>query len=129
MMAFGSFDLLHPGHVAFLQAARRLGSRLVVVVARDSRIKRIKGRKPLFSERERLRHLRQLRVVDKAVLGGRRNFYAIVRRVKPDVIALGYDQAADAGKLKRFAKVVRLKAFKPERFKSSILKKGLKKHG
>jgi len=128
-MAFGSFDLLHPGHVAFLQAARRLGNRLVVAVARDSSIKKIKGRRPLFSERERLRHLRQLRVVDEAVLGGKRDFYAIVRRVKPDVIALGYDQAADAAKLDRLARVVRLKAFKPERFKSSILKKGLKKHG
>ena len=69
VMAFGTFDVLHPGHIAYLEQAKRMGDRLVVVVARDSSVAIIKGRRPIFGEKERLEIVSSLRVVDKAVLG------------------------------------------------------------
>ena len=93
VMAFGTFDVLHPGHIAYLEQAKRMGDRLVVVVARDSSVAIIKGRRPIFGEKERLEIVSSLRVVDKAVLGaevktegGR---FGIIRRFHPSVIALG----------------------------------------
>ncbi|MCL5008495.1 MAG: adenylyltransferase/cytidyltransferase family protein, partial [Candidatus Marsarchaeota archaeon] len=67
VMAFGSFDILHPGHIAYLNKARGLGDSLVVVVARDSSIRKIKHREPFFAENDRLRIISSLGMVDKAV--------------------------------------------------------------
>lgn len=137
VMAFGSFDILHPGHVLYLERARRLGDRLLVVVARDSSIEMFKGRKPFFTEKERLHMVSALRVVDKAVLGNRvkdpSGIYGILGRYKPDVIALGYDQRADIRGLKEWlrrnrinASVKRLRArADPARYKSSIIRERL----
>jgi FAD synthetase len=133
VMAFGTFDVLHPGHIAYLEQAKRMGDRLVVVVARDSSVAIIKGRRPIFGEKERLEIVSSLRVVDKAVLGaevktegGR---FGIIRRFHPSVIALGYDQQKNAETLKEWlrregigAKVVRMKALKPDTYRSSLIK-------
>lgn len=94
VVAFGVFDLLHPGHAAFLRRARRLGDALVVVVARDARVRREKGRAPVFTERERRALVAALRSVDRAVLGDPAGRWTALRRLKPSVIALGYDQSA-----------------------------------
>ena len=69
VMAFGSFDVLHPGHIYYLKESKRLGDKLVVVVAKDSTIKKIKGQEPKYTEKQRLEHVRDLPMVDKAVLG------------------------------------------------------------
>ncbi len=132
VMVFGTFDLVHLGHVHFFNQASQLGDKLIVVVARDANVKRMKGKKPFFSEKERLAMVSSLRVVGQAVLGDKRDFFAAIRKFKPAVIALGYDQKVlfmkhireklDEFGLRR-TKLVRLKPFQPGRFKSSKLKK------
>ncbi|MDE1851521.1 MAG: FAD synthase [Candidatus Micrarchaeota archaeon] len=133
VLAFGSFDLLHPGHISYLANARRLGTELIVVVARDSSIRMFKGRRPLFGEGDRLRAIGSLRVVDRAILGNRLSskdgMYDIVRKLKPDVIAVGYDQTDASGLRKGLAKrgikakVVVIPGYKTGRYKSSKIKR------
>ena len=134
VLAFGTFDVFHLGHVKFFQAARRLGKRLVVVVARDKNVRCVKGRMPYFSERERLQLVSSLKAVDSAVLGSQKNRYAIIARLKPDVVVLGYDQAEDESRLKEKlvelrspARIVRLKPFEPKRHKSWKVKNFVEK--
>jgi len=90
-MATGVFDLLHPGHVAFLREARKLGDELVVVVARDSTAKRFKH-PPITPESNRLEMVGALKPVDRALLGNEGDIYEILDEIRPDVIALGFDQ-------------------------------------
>jgi FAD synthetase len=97
-MATGVFDILHAGHLAFLEEARKLGDELVVVVATDRIAERMKHR-PIQSQRIRLRLIAALRIVDRAVMGDEHDIYKTVERQRPDVIALGYDQRFDEGKL------------------------------
>ncbi len=96
VLASGVFDLLHLGHVRFLEEAKRIGgknAKLLVVIARDSTVQKMKGRKPVMPENQRLALVKSLRVVDEAVLGFEDfDIGDIVERIKPDIIALGYDQ-------------------------------------
>ena len=96
IIAFGTFDVLHPGHVHYLERAKALGGRLVVVVARDESVRMLKNREPVFGQAARLKMVGSLKVVDMAVLGNRLrkegSMYEIFRRHRPDIIALGYDQ-------------------------------------
>lgn len=103
VLAFGCFDILHFGHLKFLEKAKLLGSRLTVVVARDRTAERIKGRKPVFDEKARLEMLRALKIVDSAILGNKGgNKYAVIRKVGPHAIALGYDQREDEARLRKW---------------------------
>ena len=87
---------MHLGHVKFLEEAKKAGgenAKLVVIVARDSTVKATKGRKPIMPENQRRALVESLRVVDAAVLGIEDfDIGEVIERVKPDVIALGYDQ-------------------------------------
>lgn len=107
-MAFGSFDIIHPGHLVYLKKAKELGDRLIVVVARDDSIGKIKGRPPFFDQKTRVRMVGSLRYVDKAVLGHRiRNpddKYNIIMDYKPDVIVFGYDQRVNPKAVKRWTR-------------------------
>lgn len=135
VMAFGSFDLIHPGHLLYLKKARSLGDRLIVVVARDRSIERLKRRKPVLNERARLSIVNSLKMVDKAILGNRlsspEDGYKILQEYKPNVIAFGYDQRVDIRGIKRWLKrnklkikIVSIKARENTRtFKSSKLKR------
>jgi len=114
VMATGTFDLLHMGHIYYLKEAKKQGDTLVVVVARDSTVRKLKH-EPVTSENIRLRLIKELQVVDEAVLGYEDDMYAIVEEIKPDIIALGYDQIHDEAHIKKelkkrnlTAKVVRL---------------------
>ncbi|VVC71758.1 FAD synthase [uncultured archaeon] len=102
VLAFGCFDVLHYGHLQFLQKSRELGDRLVVVVARDSTIRKLKEREPIFDENARLEMVSALKIVDDAMLGSEqgRSRYDVIKKVKPDVIALGYDQCENELALK-----------------------------
>jgi len=105
VLAFGCFDILHYGHLQYLKKARELGERLIVVVARDTTIRKTKGREPVFDEKARLEMVKALRLVDEARLGnkdGEKEKYAIILEVKPQVIALGYDQAESEAEIRRW---------------------------
>jgi FAD synthetase len=91
VMATGVFDLIHLGHLHYLQEAKKLGDELVVVVARDSTVKRVKH-EPITPEAIRRDLVAALKPVDEAILGVEGDIFETVRRVRPDVIALGYDQ-------------------------------------
>ena len=124
VMAFGTFDQFHPGHLYFLQQARRLGDELVVVVARDQTVATVKGHAPLQSEEQRLTQLQLVDGVDRAVLGNLGDKYQVIRDFLPDVICLGYDQRAFIGDLPHYfphIKIVRVPSFHPERYHSSTM--------
>ena len=91
VLATGVFDILHPGHVHFLTEAKKLGDELVVVVARDSVAQKIK-RLPFIPENIRVAMVGSLKPVDRAILGVEGNIYDILNEVRPDIVALGYDQ-------------------------------------
>jgi FAD synthetase len=95
VLASGVFDLLHLGHVRFLEAAKKTGGRgakLVVVVARDNTVEKKKGRKPIMPESQRCALVASLKVADEAILGYEGfDMGKVIERIRPDVIALGYD--------------------------------------
>jgi FAD synthetase len=95
----GTFDLLHPGHIEFLKEAARLG-RVYVSVSRDKNAERIKKRKIVMNERERLEILNSIRYVYEAFLGDENDFLNSVLKVRPDIIFLGPDQKVDEEKLR-----------------------------
>lgn len=130
VLAFGTFDLLHPGHKYYLEQARRLGDELVVIIGRDRTVLGVKKAWPLRDEETRRISVERLKPVSKAVLGNERHVYRVLDDYRPDVIALGYDQKAFTRNLKRELKrrrlrcsIVRIDAYRPEEFKSSLLKK------
>ncbi len=98
VMTTGVFDLLHPGHIAMLEAAKALGDELVVVIALDASAAREKH-PPITPEEHRRRMVAALKPVDSAVLGHPGDYYRIVEELKPDIIALGYDQPYDETKV------------------------------
>ena len=88
----GGFEVIHYGHVYTLSKAKSLGDALVVSVARDSTIRKRKNREPLVSEQDRVKLLSALKDVDAAILGVEGDIYVTLEKVRPDVVALGYDQ-------------------------------------
>ena len=99
VMATGTFDLLHIGHIYYLKEAKKLGDKLVIVIARDSTVRKLKH-EPVTPEDMRLNIIKELRMVDEAVLGHKDDIYATVEDIKPDIIALGFDQIHDEKKIK-----------------------------
>jgi FAD synthetase len=130
VLASGVFDLLHLGHVKFLEEAKKTGGKnaqLVVIVARDSTVGETKGRKPIIPENQRRALVESLKVVDEAVLG-LENFDVgdVIERIKPDIIALGYDQADMEQRVREYVdkhklnvKVVRVDKFEADELDSS----------
>ncbi len=100
VMASGVFDILHPGHLRYLQEAKDLGDELVVVVATDATVRRRKH-EPITPENMRLELISALRMVDNAYLGNDGDMFGVVERIRPDIIALGYDQDFEEGKIEK----------------------------
>lgn len=128
VLAFGTFDILHEGHIYFLKSAKNLGE-LTVVVSRDKTVKKIKNRRPVNDEKKRLNNIRKLNIAKRVILGYINNKYKVIQKIKPDIISLGYDQKhfvdglkKELKKLKLKTKVVRLKSYKPKTYKSSKLR-------
>jgi len=96
VLASGTFDLLHFGHVRFLEEAKRAGgedAKLVVIVARDSTVIDRKTERPVMSEDQRRALVEALEVVDEAILGFEDfSIGRVIERIRPDVIAVGHDQ-------------------------------------
>lgn len=101
VMAQGVFDILHPGHLHYFRESKDLGDELVVIIARDSRVKEKKGL--YFNEDERREMVESLKPVDKALLGSEGDIYSTVREIDPDVITLGYDQKHDEEEVREMA--------------------------
>jgi FAD synthetase len=117
VMATGTFDLLHMGHIYYLHEAKKLGDTLVVVVATDKTVRQLKH-EPITPQETRLNLIKELRMVDEAYLGHENDMYKIVEEIKPDIIALGFDQIHDENTIKKElkerklpAKVVRLQKY------------------
>jgi len=128
VLVFGTFDLLHPGHISFLSNAAKHGA-VTVVVTPDAKVSMEKGRVPHFSERERLEMVAALKSVNSAIIGDRSKRWTVVRRIAPDVICVGHDQntkhpafLAQLAKLKKQPKIVRLGPFRPNLYSSSKVK-------
>jgi len=129
VLAFGTFDLFHRGHEFYLREAKKLGDTLEVVVARDSTVKELKGEFPRNDERKRLETIDSLDYVDKAYLGNEGDEYKIIEELKPDIICLGYDQTYFTDDLEEILRgrglnprVVRIKSYRPDVYKSSKLR-------
>jgi cytidyltransferase-like protein len=103
VMLGGAFEIIHPGHVHALSEARNLGNTLVVVVATDESVERNKGRPPATGQALRVALVSSLRQVDLAVPGNRGSIYDILVRIRPDVVALGYDQRHNGEEIVREA--------------------------
>ncbi|MBS3123025.1 FAD synthase, partial [Candidatus Woesearchaeota archaeon] len=100
VMCFGTFDLLHPGHLNYLEQAKKQGDYLIVVIARDeTKIKQ--NKKTLFSENNRLIIIKSLKVVDEAVLGNVDDHFKVILEKKPQVICLGYDHQISEKELEK----------------------------
>ena len=96
VMTNGCFDLLHPGHVALLEAARSQGDRLVVALNSDASVRGLKGEgRPVLPEGERAELLLALEPVDRVVLYDEPTPIEVVRALRPDVLVKGADWAAD----------------------------------
>lgn len=129
VMVFGTFDYFHAGHENLFEQAKKLGDYLIVIVARDETVKTIKGENPKYSEKKRLKIVEKHPLVDKAVLGEIENKYKVIQKWKPDIIALGYDQFVFTYRLEKIiidaklnTEIHRLNPYKPEIFKSSLMK-------
>jgi len=122
VLAFGTYDLLHPGHEFFLKAASSYGDRLVVIIARDENVEKIKGRQPRQLEEERRVVIAALPYVAEARLGYKEwgKHLEVLADIKPQVVCLGYDQRATIpdGPWQ----IVRIDSFQPDRYKSSIIR-------
>ena len=120
VLVFGTFDRLHPGHQFFLTEAGKRGE-LLVVVARDMTVKKVKGRAPMESEQERLRKVQCTFPQAKVFLGDESDHRRPARDLHPDLILLGYDQKLPPGvSLEDLpCSTGRLPAYQPEHFKSS----------
>jgi len=130
VLASGVFDLLHLGHVKFLEEAKKAGgpnAELVVIIARDSTVEKRKGNRPIMPENQRRALVESLKVVDEAILGFEGfDMGKVIEKIKPDVIAFGYDQDALAKNVKKYVeayglnvRVVIIGKFEEDEFDSS----------
>lgn len=135
VMVFGSFDILHPGHLHVFKSALEYGNYLVVVVARNKNIVENKKKEPFHNEEERFGMLSSISLVNKVLLGDLYDPYKVVKLESPDIIALGFDQQIFVDmlddKIIEFGletKIVRLPAYKPEKYASRLIKINLHKY-
>ncbi len=130
VLATGAFDLLHYGHLSFLEEAKKAGgknAKLVVVVASDSVVQKRKGKKPVVPQDQRTALIQALRIVDKAILGFEEmDIERVIKDIRPDVLAFGHDQAdlkenvEEIVRLKRLPiKIIQASRFSSEEIDSS----------
>jgi len=130
VLAGGVFDIIHPGHIHTLNAAKALGDVLVVAIATDKTAQKMKKRQPLHNQELRRELVSCLSMVDKAIVGHEDDIFETVKAIKPDIIVLGYDQVhqkqfiSDGCKRMNLdIRIVRLQSPVPELSSSEIEKK------
>jgi FAD synthetase len=99
VVATGTFDILHPGHLYYLEESRKLGDELFVIVARDANVKH--KPRPILPEDQRLRMVRALKPVDHALLGDLHDMFRPIAEIRPDIITLGFNQHFDEERLRQ----------------------------
>ena len=129
VLAGGVFDIIHPGQIHTLNAAKELGDILVVVVATDNTAVKMKKRRPLHVQEQRQELVNSLSMVDLSLIGQENDIFKTVNHIKPQIIALGYDQihqekfiTEGCKKIELDAKVARLQSPIPESSSSKIQK-------
>ena len=129
VLAGGVFDIIHPGHIHTLNAAKALGDVLVVAIATDKTAQKMKKRSPLHNQELRCELVSCLSMVDKAVIGHEDDIFETVKEIKPNIIVLGYDQIhqekfIDEGckRINLNVEIVRLQSPVPELSSSEIEK-------
>ena len=130
VLAGGVFDIIHPGHIHTLNAAKALGDVLVVAIATDKTAQKMKKRPPLHNQELRRELVSCLSMVDIAMIGHEEDIFETVKEVKPNIIVLGYDQVhqdkfiADGCKrINLDVEIVRLQSPVPKLSSSEIEKK------
>ena len=130
VLAGGVFDIIHPGHIHTLNAAKALGDVLVVAIATDKTAQKMKKRTPLHNQELRCELVSCLSMVDKAVIGHEDDIFKTVKEIKPNIIVLGYDQihqekfiADGCKRINLNVEIVRLQSPVPELSSSEIEKK------
>jgi FAD synthetase len=128
VMVFGTFDILHPGHIDFIRQAKLHGDFLYICVARDENVMQIKGKAPLNNLSQRIKALKAKHIGDEVFAGDQTDFFKAIAEKKPDIICLGYDQSSFGLReylIKTASTIglVTLKPFKEKMHKSSIIKK------
>jgi FAD synthetase len=127
VLASGVFDLLHLGHVRFLEESKKAGgpnAELVVIVARDSTVESRKGERPIVPENQRCALVASLKVVDEAILGYEKfDIAKVVEKISPDVVAFGYDQAGMERTVREYVKQhgLKIKVMRIGKFSSDEL--------
>jgi len=122
VLATGAFDLLHYGHLDFLEEAKKAGgknARLIVIVARDKTVEARKGKRPIVPEDQRRALMEALKPVDDAILGFEdMNYEAVIETLKPDVIAVGHDQSDVKRSVEEIVKKkgLKIKIFEAKKF-------------
>jgi len=131
VFAGGVFDIIHPGHIHTLKSAKALGDILIVVIARNTTALKSKGNAPIHDEKLRLELVSSLEFVDIALLGHEKDIFKTVELVRPNIIALGYDQVheekfiiEECNRRLLDVQAVRLQSPVPD-LKSSLIKKDL----
>lgn len=132
ILTAGTYDIIHTGHLKTLEEAKRRGDILIVIVARDKTVEKIKGRRPIIPENQRRTIVQSLKPVDFAILGSEKDFLEPIEKINPDLIVLGRDQPVNKRKLEEElrkrglkCKVVRLRVWdsSPLAKTSKIIKK------
>ncbi len=128
ILLFGTFDGLHPGHLYFIKEAKKLGD-VFISVSSDTNVIQLKGKKPIYSEKIRKKEIEKLCVAKKVFIGEKQiESWNVLQKLKPDIIALGYDQKALYTSLRPLTKtygfkIKKIKSYMPKKFHSSIIKK------
>ena len=129
-MIFGVFDGVHEGHRHFFRETKELGGYLIAVVAPDEVVKILKDRRPNRNVAERIAHIEMQDDVDGAVAGDlEMGSWDIVKKLRPDVVAVGYDQKNLKESLENSLsdfdwplEIETISAYKPEKYHNSIIK-------
>lgn len=129
VMTFGTFDRFHPGHEYYLREAKKIWTTLVTIVARDVTVEKIKWKSPHDTEDVRVSHVQASGISDRVILGSLEDPYRVILEERPDILCFWYDQNSfNDHKLSLFLekhhlspRVVRISAFRPEKWKSSLL--------
>jgi FAD synthetase len=125
-MCFGTFDIFHPGHVYYISEAEKLGDSLIIVIARDARVTKIKWRPPHDSEDIRLTNVSCAFRNATVILGDASDIFAPLRQYAPDILAFGYDQKVPEEEIRELfshIEIVRIGGYEVEKWKSSLLRK------